>query len=115
MVDHETHWARTPGLININGHRPITLHNLTMNMDTLQCSCGWIGPTRPQRTAERQLTRDWRNHAGDIATGHQITHGTPGTGCYCYRCGLAYRAAAGDKDAAASLTANKTTETGDNQ
>jgi hypothetical protein len=103
MVDHETCTVHDPGLITVNGHRARIFRNITRREETLQCSCGWVSPDTRAWRWSHLIARDWRGHAGDIATGSQVVHGEPGMGCGCVRCAMADRAAAGDSLAAASL------------
>jgi len=103
MVDHETCIAHDHDLITVNGHRARIFRNITRREETLQCSCGWISPTTRAWRWTHLIARDWRGHAGDIATGREVVHGEPGRRCGCVRCAMADRAAAGDGLAAASL------------
>jgi hypothetical protein len=91
MVNHEVAWVQDAGLAEVNGHEHVICRNITRRQDTLQCqTCGWIGPTRQWRWSEK-LTDDWRQHAGDIATGTVPTHGQAGNGCHCWACARATR------------------------
>lgn len=103
MTDHRVIYVRDPSLVVVNGHEASICRNLTLRTDTLQCTCGTIGPTRKWRWSETQITKDWRAHAGDIAVGRDFVHGIAGQGCHCAACSLADRAAAGDSMALASV------------
>lgn len=106
MVDHETCTVHDPDLIAVNGHEPYIFRNLTRRYHAGKCSCGWTGPSRASQWAHL-ITRDWRDHAGDIATDSAPVHGQPGQNCRCWACETADRAAAGDSLAQASMDADR--------
>lgn len=94
MTDHQYVELHPGSAQRINGHEPVIGHNATTGYARIHCqTCDWVGKGFTGRWHSK-VEAEWRVHAGDLAMGVQIKHGTVGNGCHCATCAQATRAAA---------------------